>query len=148
MTGRYLWPLTRRFDLIYLISKGLVPIASAVIGLMLLIPTTSAETPKDCLALEPNQPQIVHEGRYNILCVRPPPGPLDLRCTVDGVSGPSRLATHPYRVDGAVPQTIEIDSERPLAPLHGTARDGAHVFFSYDGPFYPVRDGYRLTCRW
>ncbi len=108
----------------------------------------ATQTPKDCVTLDKGVSQVVYEGRYNILCVRPPPGPLVLRCATDGVRGPSRLAVHPYSVDGPAPTILAISENGPLAEITGTAGPDAHVFFSYDGPFQPLNDRYRLTCRW
>jgi hypothetical protein len=105
-------------------------------------------SPKDCLALKPGIAETVHEGRYNILCVRPPPGPLALRCRVDGVTGQSALQVYPLTVDGTVDRTVTLSGDGPLPAVDGIAGPDAYAFFSYDGPFYPVRDKYRLTCRW
>lgn len=107
-----------------------------------------AQTPKDCVALSRGIAATVHEGRYNILCVRPEPGPMDLRCKAEGVPAPSTLRVFPYEVDGAPETTIDLTADGPLPPVTGIAGPDAHVFFSYDGPFDPIRDGYRLTCRW
>jgi len=107
-----------------------------------------AQTPKDCVALADGVPETVHEGRYSILCVRPTPGPLTLRCRADGVPGPSLLRIYPHALDGARERILEIATDGALPPIDGTAGADAVVFFSYDGPFDPIRDRYTLTCRW
>lgn len=93
-------------------------------------------------------PATVHEGRYNILCVRLPPGPFDLQCRADDVAESSLLDVHPLNVDGLEPHTRTVSGDGAVMAATGRAAADAHVFFSYAGPFYPVRDGYRLTCRW
>ena len=103
---------------------------------------------KDCIPMESGTPAIVHEGRYNILCVRPSPGPFSLACQVDGVPGESQLMVTPENVAGPGAARKSVSTDGPLLRLDGNAGAEAHVFFSYDGPFAPIRDGYALTCRW
>lgn len=103
---------------------------------------------KDCVAMVSGAPATVHEGRYNILCLAPAAGPLDLRCTIGGSTGASVLKIYPHAIEGASQTTVQVSEDGPLPPIVGSAGPGARVFFSYDGPFDPIRDGYRLICRW
>ncbi|MDF1792807.1 MAG: hypothetical protein P1U88_12900 [Thalassobaculaceae bacterium] len=103
---------------------------------------------KDCVAMAEGVPTTVHEGRYNILCVAPPPGPLTLNCAIRGTRGRSTLQVFPHAIAGAAEATVEMPDDGPLPTIAGRAGDTARVFFSYAGPFDPIRDGYDLTCRW
>jgi len=105
-------------------------------------------SPKDCVELSPGVAETVHQGRYNILCVRPAAGAVSVACEVADVATPSRLQVHPLAIDGAYPQTVSIAGDGPLPEISGSAGSAAYVFFSYDGPFDPIRDGYSLTCHW
>lgn len=107
-----------------------------------------AGTPKDCVSVEAGEPAIVQEGRYNILCLRPIPGPFTVACYAEGVPGPHTLVLYPFDIDGPARQRIEIAGDGPVLTLQGMAGPDAHLFLSYDGPFDPIRDGYSLTCRW
>jgi hypothetical protein len=103
---------------------------------------------KDCVAMTAGRGATVHEGRYNILCVIPPPGPVTLQCSADGVAADSLLQVFAHDIAGAGDSTLTLTGDGPLPAISGTAGRDAHVFFSYAGPFDPIRDGYRLTCRW
>lgn len=139
MTESYHPPGARKSALI----GAAVALAAAVAG------PVAAQTPKDCAVLGSGEPAIVHEGRYNILCIRPAPGPFAPACSVEGVAGASRLAIHPLAIDGAGPAILPVDGDGPLpVPIDGTAGRDAYLFFSYDGPLDPIRDRYTLTCRW
>ena len=129
-------------------------IAASGLGVFLLIdsagPAASAE-PKDCVRLEPGVSAMVYEGRYDILCVHPPPGPLRITCGAAGVRGPSFLAVHPHRVEGADAGRLAITYGARFEIIGEVPADGAEdarVFFSYDGPFNHIFDRYTLTCRW
>lgn len=128
--------------------QSIVTVAFASIAMLTAPPDADAQTPKDCVALMPGQPEPVHEGRYNILCVRPQAGPLRLVCRLDGVPGPSNLLVHPHEVAGAEETSLSVTGDGGLPLIEGMAGAAAHVFFSYDGPFNPVHDKYTLTCRW
>lgn len=105
-------------------------------------------TPKDCVLVEVGKPAVVQEGRYNILCLRPGPGPFSVSCFAEGVPGPHTLVLYPFDIGGPARQDIEIFGDGPVFSLQGMAGADAHLFLSYDGPFDPIRDGYNLTCRW
>lgn len=111
-------------------------------------PQGTGATPKDCVEIASNVPGTVHEGRYNILCLRPSPGPVEIRCRADGVPGPNRLAVSPFAIARIKPHVVEITRDGPMLAVAGVARENAHLFFSYDGPFQPIRDRYTLTCTW
>ncbi|NQW12186.1 MAG: hypothetical protein HQ481_20160 [Alphaproteobacteria bacterium] len=129
------WRLALLFTLLCVV---IVPPALAAAG----------GTPKDCVELATAVPEPVHEGRYNILCLRPKPGPVNIKCRADAVTGASRLAIEPFDMAGLTSQTVEVTQDGPVFAITGTAGANAHLFFSYDGPFQPIRDQYTLTCRW
>ena len=120
-----------------------------MLGFAFAVPIAAAEgKPKDCVEIAIDRPATVHEGRYNILCLRPRPGPVNIRCRTDAVSGPSRLAVEPYNMTGIESRIVDITDDGPVLVFSGVAGTNAHLFFSYDGPFQPIRDRYTLTCRW
>ncbi len=122
----------------------------SVLGLAMLSEAPAATQPKDCVRLQNGEGATVYEGRYDILCIHPDPGPLALSCAATRVPGPSFLAVHPYRVAGAGPQRVTVaDGLQLMLSGHVDAdgADEARVFFSYDGPFNPIKDRYTLTCR-
>lgn len=129
---------------------GLVVILGLFMGGILQVGTASAQTGrlKDCVSVEAGTPAVVQEGRYNILCLRPSPGPFFVDCFAKDVPGPHTLVLYPYAIDGPGRQDVEISGDGAALALRGVARTDAHLFLSYDGPFDPIRDGYTLTCRW
>lgn len=131
-------------------GTGMAVILCVFLGSHPPVGATSGQvgTPKDCVLVEAGEPALVQEGRYNILCLRPDPGPFAVACFAEGVPGPHMLVVYPFDIAGPGRQDIQILGDGPVLALRGLAGNDAHLFLSYDGPFDPIRDGYRLTCRW
>jgi hypothetical protein len=112
--------------------------------------TTLGQTtkPKDCVEVETGVPTVVQEGRYNILCLRPKPGPFLARCRAEQVMAPSSLTMYPFDIEGPSAKDIAVKDTGLILEVDGVAGIEAHLFLSYGGPFDPIRDGYTLTCRW
>lgn len=127
------------FSLSVLFVITLVPFA---------IPGLTSANVKDCVSVESDLPATVHQGRYNILCARLVAGAFHIACRADGVVGESTLRVGSVNVQPAIERVIQLRGNGELLSYSAVAGPNAHVFFSYDGPFNPIRDGYRLTCSW
>lgn len=110
--------------------------------------SSGAGAPRDCVSVQNGEAAIIQEGRYNILCMRPAPGPFAVRCSAENVPGSHVLALYPFDIQGPTEGEIEVLGDGHVLSLTGLAGADAHLFLSYDGPFNPIYDGYALTCHW
>lgn len=123
--------------------------ATALLAVFVLSAPATASVPKDCIQMVNAKAATVHQGRYNILCIHPGAHALTIACKTDRVPGASRLMVHPHQFAPAEEAAIAIERSGQSFTLTGKGGGAdARVFFSYDGPFDPIRDQYSLTCHW